>query len=129
VLVPLLARLAVATIQKVMQRPSVAIDEHLFARTFDAIARCWESADEETRAAIVDALFRLDGDRAVQFLDEIMNDPDPWLRIHVIEIIAAIADPRAPEFIARFLQDDDEMVREVAMGTLQNKGYVVDGSN
>ena len=52
-----------------------------------------------------------------------MNDPDPWLRIHVIEVIAAIADARAPEYITRFLQDDDEMVREVAMGTLHSKGY------
>ncbi len=71
----------------------------------------------------MDALFRLDGDRAVEFLDAIMNDPDPWLRMHVIEVIAAIADRRAPDFIARFLEDDDEMVRELAMGTLQAKGF------
>jgi hypothetical protein len=42
--------------------------------------------------------------------------------MHVIEVIAAIADRRAPDFIARFLQDDDEMVRDLAMGTLQAKG-------
>jgi HEAT repeat protein len=68
-------------------------------------------------------LFHLDGDRAVMFLDAIMNDPDPWLRIHVIEVIAAIADRRAPDFIARFLEDDDEMVREVAVSTLQSRGF------
>ena len=59
----------------------------------------------------------------MDFLDTIMNDPDPWLRIHVIEVIAAIADRRAPDFIARFLEDDDEMVREVAMSTLQSRGF------
>jgi HEAT repeat protein len=119
----LLGRVTMETIQNVMRRAISTGDEKVFERAFEAIAGQWSTADEETRAVIVDALFRLDGDRAVEFLDAIMNDPDPWLRIHVIEVIAAIADPRAPEFIARFLQDDDEMVREVAMGTLQNKGY------
>jgi HEAT repeat protein len=119
----LLGRLTMETIHNVMRKAISSGDEEVFGRAFNAIASQWGEADEETRALIVDALFRLDGDRAVEFLDAIMNDPDPWLRIHVIEVIAAIADPRAPEFIARFLQDDDEMVREVAMGTLQSKGY------
>jgi HEAT repeat protein len=114
-------------ISRIMRRDAPVYDEDWFPQAFDAIARMWESADEETRAAIVDALFRLDGDRAVEFLDQIMNDPDPWLRMHVIEVIAAISDRRAPDFIARFLGDDDEMVREVAMNTLQSKGYAVDG--
>ncbi|HTX99608.1 MAG TPA: HEAT repeat domain-containing protein [Bacteroidota bacterium] len=100
--------------------------ERLISRAFILIADRWSTADEETRALIVDVLFRLDGDNAVEFLDAIMNDPDPWLRIHVIEIIAAIADPRAPEFITGFLQDDDTMVREVAADTLQSRGYAVD---
>lgn len=118
-----LGRLVMEIIQRVMRRTGERFDEQLFVRAFDSIASLWETSDEETRAAIVDALFRLDGDRAVEFLDEIMNDPDPWLRMHVIEVIAAIADRRAPDFIARFLQDDDEMVRELAMGTLQAKGF------
>jgi HEAT repeat protein len=119
----LLGRVTMETIQNVMRKAISDGDVQVFERAFGSIANQWNAADEETRAVIVDALFRLDGDRAVEFLDAIMNDPDPWLRIHVIEVIAAIADPRAPEFIARFLTDDDEMVREVAMGTLHNKGY------
>jgi HEAT repeat protein len=119
----LLGRLTMETIQNVMRKAINSGDEEVFGRSFAAIAAQWSEADEETRAVIVDVLFRLDGDRAVEFLDAIMNDPDPWLRIHVIEVIAAIADARAPEFITRFLQDDDEMVREVAMGTLHSKGY------
>jgi len=121
----LLGRLVMETIQRVMRRSGERFDEQLFVRAFDSMASLWETSDEETRAAIVDALFRLDGDRAVEFLDEIMNDPDPWLRMHVIEVIAAIADRRAPDFIARFLEDDDEMVRELAMGALQAKGFDV----
>jgi HEAT repeat protein len=100
--------------------------ERLISRLFILIADRWSTADEEDRALIVDVLFRLDGDNAVEFLDAIMNDPDPWLRMHVIEIIAAIDDPRGPEFIARFLGDDDAMVREVAAGILQSRGFAVD---
>ncbi len=121
--ITLLGRLVMEIIQRVMRHSGERLDERLFVRAFDSIASLWETSDEETRGAIVDALFRLDGDRAVEFLDAIMNDPDPWLRMHVIEVIAAIADRRAPDFIVRFLEDDDEMVRELAMGTLQAKGF------
>jgi HEAT repeat protein len=120
--IALLGRLVMECIRRVMRRSVEQCDEQLFIRAFDSIASLWETSDEETRAVIVDVLFRLDGDRTVEFLDEIMNDPDPWLRMHVIEVIAAIADRRAPDFIARFLQDDDEMVRELAMGSLHAKG-------
>ena len=98
-------------------------DEQIVSSAFDAVARAWEGADQDTRSSIVDAMFRLDGDRAVQFLDAILEQPDPWLRMHVIEVIAAINDRRAPDFIARFLSDDNEMVREVAASTLQAKGF------
>jgi HEAT repeat protein len=125
-LVGLIGRLALGFIGQIMRHEPLPADEMQFARAFEAIAAGWEQGDEETRAAIVDTLFRLDGDRAVQFLDQIANDPDPWLRMHVIEVIAAISDRRAPDFIARFLQDDDEMVRDVAMNTLTNKGFLVD---
>jgi HEAT repeat protein len=50
-----------------------------------------------------------------------MEDPDPWLRMHVIEQLAAIGDRRVPMFVNRFLDDEDEMVREVAMAILQGR--------
>lgn len=127
-IIALIGRLAVDLTRHLMQAEYSEDVEQLSGRAFILIADRWMSADEETRATIVDALFRLDGDNAVEFLDAIMNDPDPWLRMHVIEIIAAIADPRAPEFISRFLQDEDEMVREVAMATLQSRGFAVDAA-
>ena len=119
----ILARLALEFTRTCMRPGMVNIDEELLSNTFEVVARQWDIADEETRATIVDALFRLDGDRAIEFLDRIMNDPDPWLRMHVIELLMAIDDRRAPEFIARFLGDDDEMVREVASETLRARGY------
>jgi HEAT repeat protein len=126
--ITLVARLTMNVIGRIMRRDAPEFDETWFGQAFESISRMWETADEETRAVIVETLFRLDGDRALEFLDQIMSDPDPWLRMHVIEIIAAIDDRRAPVFITRFLADDDEMVRELAMSTLQSKGYALDGS-
>ncbi len=98
----------------------------LLARACAVLRNAWPAAGEEVRGAIVDALFRLDGDQAMLFLDEIMNDPDPWLRMHTIELLAPLDDRRIPRFIARFLEDDDEMVREVAATTLDAKGFTVE---
>ncbi len=100
-------------------------DVNLLQRACGLLKQAWDACREETRGAIVDALFRLDGDQAIEFLDAIMNDPDPWLRIHTIELLVPLDDRRIPEFIARFLQDDDEMVREMAVSALESKGYTV----
>lgn len=120
--IQLLKKLAERDVKRVFSGDTVVIDSDLLIRTFNVVARRWETACESTRSAIVDALFTLDGDTAALFLDKIIEDQDPWLRIHVIEILTAIADPRTPEFISRFLYDDVEMVREVADAALQSKG-------
>jgi HEAT repeat protein len=96
----------------------------ILSRVFDVITAEWETAREETRAIIVDTIFRLDGDRAIQFLDEIFKDPDPWLRIHVMELIAEVTDKRAPEFISKYITDEDPTVQEMALSILQNKGLI-----
>ncbi len=94
----------------------------LLQRAFDAIKNSWSSSPAEVRAAALDVLFRLDGDQAVRFLDAIVNEPDPWIRMHVIELLAPLDDARVSEFIARFLTDDDEMVRELAATILASRG-------
>ena len=100
-------------------------EANLLQRACRLLKNAWAETTQETRAAIVDALFRLDGDQAIEFLDAIMNDPDPWLRIHTIELLVPLDDLRIPQFISRFLQDDDEMVREVAISALESKGFTV----
>ena len=122
----LLSQLVLARIKAIMRSGGSPGDEEVIASAFDAVARAWDEADQDARSSLIDAMFRLDGDRAVQFLDTILEQPDPWLRMHVIEVIAAIADSRAPVYIARFLNDEDEMVRELAENVLRAKGFVSD---
>jgi HEAT repeat protein len=122
----LLSQLVLAKIRTIMRTGGSQGDEEIITSAFDAVTGAWEGADQDARSSLIDAMFRLDGDRAVQFLDAILEQPDPWLRMHVIEVIAAIADSRAPVYIARFLNDEDEMVRELAENVLRAKGFVSD---
>lgn len=83
----------------------------------------WEAADEEARGVIVETLFLLDGDRTLVLLDTVMSDPDPWLRMRVIELLGTLNDARLPEFLSRFRNDEDEMVRQTTEWVLQSKGH------
>lgn len=121
----LLGRLAIRFIVEYADRDKIPLPDALFRQAFEAVAAEWGPADEQSRAVIIDTLFRLDGDRAVEFVENVMSDPDRWLHIQVIELLARIGDRRAPDFIARFLTDDDEMVREVASSTLSASGFPV----
>jgi len=99
-------------------------DNTILDTAIRVLEEAWIDADEETRSAILDTLFRLDGDKAVMILDVIRNDPDPWLRMRVIELLSPLDDRRISGFIARFLQDEDDMVREVAASMLESRGYI-----
>ena len=95
----------------------------LLHRSFAFVTGGWSEGSEETRGAIIETMLHLDGDRAFEYLAKVADEPDPWLRIHVIELVASLENRGIPDFIARFLADEDEMVREVAATTLESKGY------
>jgi HEAT repeat protein len=120
-LVALIGDLALMLSHRIVVDAELTIAPSLVSQAADALEREWDGADEETRGSIVDALFRLDGDRAVVFMESVMSARDPWLRIHVIELLARQENPDVPALIARFLDDEEEMVRETAMGVLQNR--------
>jgi HEAT repeat protein len=99
------------------------VPEKLLQEAFTIVEEQWHSGDEETRHAIVETLFVLDGDRALAVLDTLMNDPDPWLRMRVIELLGTLDDERLPEFVARYITDEDEMVRQTVEWILESKGF------
>jgi HEAT repeat protein len=111
-------------LQRILARDPVIYDEALLSRAFEVVADEWHAADEETRVVLVDTLFHIDGDRTVGFLDTIVADADPWLRMRVIEQLAGIEDRRVPMFVRRFIADEDEMVREMAMTLLQSRAEI-----
>jgi HEAT repeat protein len=118
----LIGRMVQITIVSIFRNKNLLFDTRVVDRLFDDIVNEWDGADEEMRSIIVDVLFSLDGDSAVDVLDRVLNDQDPWLKIHFIEILVSINDPRAPDLLSKFLNDDETVVREVAAAALDSKG-------
>ena len=73
----------------------------------------------------MESLFRLDGDRAVEIMGQIITEPDPWLRVQIIELLSAVRDERALDVVSRLLDDENELVREAAVSALQAKGVAL----
>jgi HEAT repeat protein len=72
---------------------------------------------------IADTLFRLDCDRAVDFLFNALLELDPWSRVHIIDQLGTMPTRRALDCIARFVDDENEMVQESARSALQAAGF------
>lgn len=97
--------------------------EALLAATFDALCHVWPEGNEEERSLVVDALFLFDGERAVAFLRGILSDSNPWLRTQMVEQLSKVTHTEAEHLLVKFLQDEDEMVRDLASTVLLQRGY------
>lgn len=97
--------------------------EAVLDTVFAAVQETWSNADEETRSVIVDALFLFDGARAVEFLGAVLSDPDPWLRVHIVELLGRVEHGDVFRLLKQFVQDENEMVRDLAISTLEQRGY------
>jgi hypothetical protein len=102
------------------------IDDSELERAFDITSEAWYEANQEDWDIIADTLFRIDCDRAAVFLQSVMADMDPWSRVHMIERLITMPTRRALECIARFVKDENEMVREAALMTFQAAGIPVE---
>jgi HEAT repeat protein len=100
------------------------LQENILPMLAKLLGEYWSIADQEVRPIIIDLLFKLDGDRAIEILKSITEDPDPWLRMQVLELLASVSDRRAADFLAQFVNDDDETVRQLAYSVLEAKGYL-----
>jgi HEAT repeat protein len=96
--------------------------EQLLTSVVDVLRRTWEEVDEEGRSEVIDALFLYDGERAVEFLDTTLNDADPWLRAHIVELLGRVTHTLVKQLLVRCAQDEDETVRTLACSTLYRLG-------
>lgn len=97
--------------------------ETLLAGAFDAIRDAWEEADEEMRSLVIDGLFLYDGARAVEFLRGVLDDADPWLRAHIVELLGKVTHAEVERLLMRLAGDESEIVRELAFSVLLQRGY------
>ncbi|MFA7228678.1 MAG: HEAT repeat domain-containing protein [Melioribacteraceae bacterium] len=70
--------------------------------------------DEEMRKTAVEILFELDPETALLFIDVMSNDENNWNRLRLLEIIENIPGHDYDPVILKYLNDEDEMIRERA---------------
>jgi HEAT repeat protein len=87
------------------------------------VTEAWQDSSQEDREIIADTLFRLDCDRAVDFLYNALIELDPWSRVHIIDQLGTMPTRRALDCIARFVDDENEMVQESARSALRAAGF------
>jgi HEAT repeat protein len=92
-----------------------------FDRLVEFVDRQWYNPDPEMRRFVLDNLFKVDGGRAMDHLQEMANDTEPWNKMHAIELVETIEDPRIPGLLAGLANDEDELVREMAVAQLQRR--------
>ncbi len=111
----LLGKLASDYVRQFVLHAEYPVSRELLDRLFDAIAKQWTSVDQETREMIVEAIFRIDSDHAVSFLNRVTNNADPWIHIQIIDQLISIPSRNALEFVVQSLENKDEQIREAAM--------------
>ena len=111
----LLGKLASDYVRQFVEHVEYPVSAELLDRLFDAVAKQWTVVDQETREMIVEAVFRIDSDHAVAFLNRVTNNADPWIHIQIIDQLISIPSRNALEFVVQSLDNKDEQVREAAM--------------
>ncbi len=111
----LLGKLASDYVRQFVLHAEYPVSRELLDRLFDAIAKQWTSVDQETREMIVEAIFRIDSDHAVSFLNRVTSNADPWVHIQIIDQLISIPSRNALEFVVQSLENKDEQIREAAM--------------
>jgi HEAT repeat protein len=125
-MIMLLGKLATEFIHSYKNYSTYPINDAELKRIFAVTIEAWQDVSEEDREIIADTLFRLDCDYAVTFLNDALIEMDPWSRAHIIDQLGTMPTRRALDCIARFVNDENEMVQEAAITALRAAGLPVE---
>ena len=89
---------------------------------FSLLTEEWVEANEEIRGLIIDTLFYLNAEEAIGYFNTLLGDTYQWLRMRVLELIAQATHFRSSEVLARFMNDENPMVREFVQSILSQRG-------
>lgn len=93
---------------------------------FELFVGLLDSDDPAVRSALVFALGRLDGERAVGVVRDRLDDPTPEVRREAITVLDRIDPADVTDYLARGLHDDDREVRSEAADALTDRRYCWD---
>ena len=87
----------------------------------DAIAKCLDDPDEESRKLALELMFILDESFAVLFLDKMVEDDNMWNRLKLIEMLENVHLPEADSALRKLAEDREEMISERAQAVISQR--------
>ncbi len=89
-----------------------------FLNTLSALI---DNPDEEIRMVVTELLFMINPKDALLFTDKLIYDDNMWNRLKLIELLSNTNEPEAIEVIKKLTKDSEDMVRERAELSLEEK--------
>jgi HEAT repeat protein len=125
-MIMLLGKLATELIHSYKNIYAYSINNTELEQSFAVVREAWQDASQEDREIIADTLFRIDCDSADNFLYSALLELDTWSRVHIIDQLGTMPTRRAFDCIARFVDDENELVQEAARSALRAAGLPVE---
>jgi HEAT repeat protein len=116
-ILPILSEIVMSDDEEVQQCRSVL---------FSQLTEEWVDANEEMRGLIIDTLFYLDDEKAIEYFTALLDDTYQWLRMRVLELISQATHFRSNEVLAKFIYDENTTVREFVQSILSSRGLVAE---
>ncbi len=87
----------------------------------NAISENLTNPDEEVRRNAIELLFVIDMEKALLFIETMLNDENIWNKIRLMEILEAVEDERADKALEVLSHDSESMISERANSILSNR--------
>lgn len=100
-----------------------SVNKFSMHKLIDAISRCLTYSDEMVRLYSVELLFKLDIETALIMLDDEFLNANFWIKLRLIEILETINHRAAVDFLVKMTEDENEMIRQRAVETLNIKNF------
>ena len=86
-----------------------------------ALTDLFSHPDEEIRRIAMELIFLLDEPTGIIFIDLLSSDNNVWNRMRLVDILEGIYKEEANVALKNLTNDDEEMVKERALETLNQR--------
>jgi len=89
----------------------------------DSLIDFLDNPDEEVRKLAMELLFIIDTDKALLFIDKMLNDNNLWNKLKLLEILSNVHNEIAENAIVKLTEDKEEMISDRAKFVLEQNSY------
>ncbi len=90
----------------------------------DSLINFLDNPDEEVRKLATEFLFIIDTDKALLFIDKMLNDNNLWNKLKLLEILSNVHNETAENAIIKLTEDKEEMISDRAKFFLEQNSNI-----